>query len=159
MRERKALTLGSSGEGACSPAPCSLGLRSALFTREACGGSSPSLAVVPGLQHPLHQLPLPVCMASPPPYQWFLLLPHKLIALNSMLQGQHLGGTKQEGTHAAEERAGSPSSLTPLSQQGFCNLMPTAASPGHPRVSWSSPAPGMKLMLSCPTGNPVKVFS
>lgn len=104
MRERKALTLGSSGEGACSPAPCSLGLRSALFTREACGGSSPSLAVVPGLQHPLHQLPLPVCMASPPPYQWFLLLPHKLIALNSMLQGQHLGGTKQEGTHAAEKR-------------------------------------------------------
>lgn len=104
MRERKASTLGSSGEGACPPVPCSLGLLSALFTREACGGGSPSLAMVPGLQHPLHQLPLPVCMASPPPYQWFLLLPHKLIALNSMLQGQRLGGTKQEGTHAAEKR-------------------------------------------------------
>lgn len=109
-------------------------------------GLSPITHCSSGLTAPLFSTPPhpPAYIISPPPCQCFLHLPNKLIALSSLLQGQHLGGPDQDSTHTAEKRLGPFSPSTAVSATPW----QAAASLCAQRSSGSSLAPSWKLTLS-----------
>lgn len=89
-----------------------------------------------GLTAPLFGTPQhpPAYITSPPPCQRFLHLPNKLIALSSLLQGQHLGDPDQDNTHTAEKRLGQGVPSPPAQQclQLHDELLHPFVLRGHP---------------------------